>query len=669
MDAGDSTPSVRRLPARAGARPKIVGLGESPAFGETAAALRVCSAIVSKIQSIPFVAAAIALAAVLPLSSPIAQADDGAATLADVHQLKPGDKGYGLTVFSGTTPERFDVEVIGVLDNFLPSQDLVLVKTFHPRLQVAKVVAGMSGSPVFIGGKMIGAYAYGWQFGEESVAGVTPISSMLNELKRPIPRELLLPLPHAAPSQTGRRAHAAEPSGLRFAGSPIDYALRAHAEQVAAVARPSGSLPSGATIQPVATPLMVGGVSESSLALMRESLAPMGIEPMQGGGGGRVEPDAPQRFVDGGAIGVQLIRGDISASGIGTVTRVSGNRLLAFGHPMMNAGVSRLPTAIAKVQWILASKMRSFKIGTPVRPLGALINDRQAAIVVDSTVEAPMIPLTVDVRGVPGAPHPKWTMDVAHERFMAPMFLAVAMGNALEATTQERRDVSWHAYTKIRVRGYGEFTMHDFGVAVGGTPSAGSFMRSRAVSAIGALLSNPWEDVDIEGVDMRIDVRFARDLLMLRGAEPVEPEIDAGRKARIRIQLIPYAGPPQTRIIEVDIPRELAGKTIEIKLDPGHQEAPPVAKPENVTDLIAALPQLTYAPDVIVASVRVGGQGVAYKGQVATRLPPGALDTLRPQSSSIAPEPVPSYARTFIPLNQFVVGSTSVQIRVRQVLR
>lgn len=637
---------------------------------ETAARLQVCSPTVSRIQAFAFafVGAAAALAASLPC--PVtAEAAAPSPPLLDVQQLKPGDKGYGLTVFSGTEPERFDVEVIGVLSNFLPHQDLILVKTDHPRLQVAKVVAGMSGSPVFINGKMVGAYAYGWQFGEESVAGVTPIGAMLDELRRPIPPEAIQPLPGTAPAKAqGKSARAHHPSGHRFSGIPTSYSVEEHARQVAAFAAPPAA-DSGLRPVAVATPVMIGGMSDASLSLLRQNLSPLGLEPIQGGGGGRTEADAPSRFVDGGAIGVQLIAGDISAAGIGTVTRVEGNRLVAFGHPMMNSGVSRLPTAISRIHWILASKMRSFKIGTPIRPVGALVNDRQAAIVVDSGVQAPMIPLELDIRGVEGAPHPRWTMQIARERFMAPLFLAVAVGNAIDATTSERRDVSWHALTTLRVRGHGEVTLHDFGVAVGGTPDAGAFMRSRAVNAMGSLLSNPWEPVDIESIRTRVDIRFARDLFELRGAVPLEMEVEPGRKARIRLQLVPYAGPPEFRTVEVDIPRELAGNTVEIEINPGHQEAPPVAIPESVSELLSVLPRQSFAPDSLVGSVRVGGHGVAFRGQVATRLPPGALDTLRPVASSIAPEPVPSYARTVIPLGKFVIGSTSVRIRVRDVLR
>ena len=114
-----------------------------------------------------------------------------------VEQIRPGMKGYGLTVFEGTKPERFGVEVIDVIKNFRPRQDAVLIKTLHPRLDVVNVVRGMSGSPIYIGGKMIGAYAYGWSFGKEPVAGVTPIESMIEDLERPLPKSI-----HRRPEST-----------------------------------------------------------------------------------------------------------------------------------------------------------------------------------------------------------------------------------------------------------------------------------------------------------------------------------------------------------------------------------------------------------------------------------------------------------------------------------
>src|SRR6185436_14312690 len=140
---------------------------------------------------------------------------------------------------------------------------------------------------------------------------------------------------------------------------------------------------------PVATPLLIGGMTPGAIDEAKDLLAPLGLEPMQAGGSGANDPNAPKRFEDGGAIGVQLIRGDMSAMGLGTVTRVEGDKLVACGHPMMEAGFTALPTAIGRVLWFLASDMRSFKIGMPVRSVGALVNDRQASIVVSHSAKAP----------------------------------------------------------------------------------------------------------------------------------------------------------------------------------------------------------------------------------------------------------------------------------------
>jgi hypothetical protein len=612
--------------------------------------------------------AAAAAAAAFPFAAGRAEAaDSGAPTLLDISTLKPGMTGYGLTVMQGTEPERFDVEIIGVLKTFLPNQDLIIIKTKHPRLEAAKVVAGMSGSPIYIDGKMIGAYAYGWQFGSEPVAGVTPIKNMLEDLAAPIPPEFLMPL--GSPQMRIAANQANTGSVVAYTGPAGEYDVLAHARQV--TARATGGRPDNtASPIPVATPLTVGGVGEVGMKMLREALGPMGIEPLQGGGGGTTpDANAPTRFVDGGAIGVQLVRGDISAAGIGTVTRVSGDRLVAFGHPMMQGGVSRLPTAIANIQWILASTMRSFKLGRPSRPMGSLVNDRQAAIVVDSKLDAPIFPVRLNVNGVQGAVHPNWNMEVAHERFMAPLFVALALGNAAESTSSEKRDATWHAYSKLKVRGRGQIELHDFGISSGGTPDIGTFFGTRIVRSVGTLLNNPWEPVIIEGVETKMDIKFSRDLLVLRGVEALESEIDAGQKAHLRLHLVPYAGPEQIKVIEVEIPRELAGEQVEIELTPGHQTVPDVSKPENVAELMANLPKLSMAPDTIVATVKVGGQGLAFKGQVASRLPPGALDTLRSHNSSVAPEPFPSVVRTVFQLSQFVVGKDQVRIRVRDVMR
>jgi hypothetical protein len=595
-------------------------------------------------------------------------------------EVKPGMQGYGLTVFSGTEPERFDVEIISTLRNFRPNQDLILIKTpNHPRLKVARTVAGMSGSPIYLNGKMIGAYAYGYMFGSEPIAGVTPIKSMLDELARPLPKAILprggSPLPAAARGAAqGAAPHAAvgQRSPRRYAGGAAgDYDLGGHAAEVAARVAPALAPPEGSGLARASTPLMVGGIGGLSLRMANDLLGPLGLEPLQSGGGSSThpEPGTPTRFVDGGAIGVELIRGDISAMGTGTVTRVSGDKLLAFGHPMLNGGATSLPTAVARVHWILATQNRSFKIAEAARSLGTLVNDRQAAIVVDSTAKAPVFPVRLQIDGVPGAPKPTWNMEAAHDQFLAPAFAAMALGNAVEATTAERRDMTWRAISRIQLARYGTITLVDFGAGNGTPLSSDDFVRSRLVKAMGAILNNPWEEARVERIDATVKVSFDREVVLLRGAKILEPEIDAGARARIRLDLQPYQGEVESRVVEVAIPPELAGRDVEIELAPGYEVERPLATPNNLAELVAMLPHQHFDAESVVATFKLRENGAAFRGQVASRLPPGAMDTLRPSSESDAPETFVAQHQTPIPLKRFLVGKDTVTVKVRPVLR
>jgi hypothetical protein len=587
-----------------------------------------------------------------------------------VEQIRPGMKGYGLTVFEGTKPERFGVEVIDVIKNFRPRQDAILIKTIHPRLDVVNVVRGMSGSPIFIDGKMIGAYAYGWSFGKEPVAGVTPIHNMLEDLARPLPKSLfgwpLAPAPLPGGARPTAQREAPDSSATRYAGAPSEYQLDVHAEQL----RQRGPFVDthARDLRPVATPLLLGGMSTLASNMARDLLEPLGLEPMQGGGQGGVEPGAPLHYEDGGAIAVNLITGDFNATGLGTVTRVEGDRLVAFGHPMMQGGVSALPTAVGRVLWFLASEASSFKLGMSVRPLGALVNDRQASIVVSESAKAPVIPVTFHIDGVPGAPYRDWKFEVAHEKFMTPTFLAMSLGEALQATGAERQDVSWTAESKVKIKGRGEVTLNDFGVSIGGTPDPREFVRSHLVSSVGAVLNNPWEPAIVESVSVRIKLAYAREIVRLREARALETEVDAGQPVNIQLTLVPFAGPPFTRTITVPVPKYLADSTLKLSIRPGHSVEREKAAPETLDEFIANLEDPIYPPKAVVVSYAAGG-GVAFKGRVAENLPPGALDSIRQRTASFSPEAFKSSRYHVVELEDFMVGTDSVSVKVRPVLR
>jgi hypothetical protein len=602
----------------------------------------------------------------LPLRVPRASAESRTTrpdTL-DVKNIKPGMKGYGLTVFEGTEPEKFDVEVIDVLRNFRPRQDLVLIKTGHPRLEAAKVVAGMSGSPIYLDGKMIGAYAYGWTFGTEPIAGVTPIGNMLDDMARPLPAFI-----HGWPTRVGGRGSdkiqasvQSSHHGLRYSDARTGYDLTKHRDQVEAHVRPT--LPAVGGVMPVATPILLGGMTPQAVELASGLLSPLGLEPLAGGGGAASVEAAPERYVDGGAIGIQLISGDTTATGLGTVTRVEGDLVSAFGHPMMNAGFTALPAAVSKVLWFLASQQRSFKIGAPVRDVGALVNDRQASIVVSHSAKAPVIPVHVRINGSPGAPYTDWNFQVAHEKFMAPSFLAVAIGSALQATANERSDVTWSAFSKIRFRNYGEVTVEDFGVAVGGTPEPGDFVRSNLVNAVGTVLNNPWENAFVESVDVEVKLSYAREVYRLRAVELLDAEVDPGEAVRLRLELEPFSGRVVEKTVRVELPRHLAGEKVKIDIRPGFMVEKPKAPAETLGELVGTLEDVTYPPRSLVLSYE-DGDGVGYRGNVVSNLPAGVLDRLAPESTTNAPEVFKAAVHKVEALPFYMLGRHAVRVQVR----
>lgn len=618
-------------------------------------------------------AVSVGLLAGLGLTIPLARGDQKPRTIT-VDEIKDGMKGYGLTVFKGTEPERFDVEVVGVLRNFRPSQELILVKTPHPRLNVTKNVRGMSGSPIYLDGRLAGAYAYSWSsFQVEPVAGVTPIAPMLTEMTRPIPPgfwplEGNAPLPGGKPPPAKHASLGLGKGATAFDGAPGGYDVETHAGQVAT--RLSAGLDPSRPIVPTATPLMLAGMSDRSIALVRKLFAPMGLEPVQaGGGGGKNDPTAPKHFVDGGGVGVEMARGDVSFMGLGTVTHVEGSRLCGFGHPMMEAGVTALPTAIGRVHWIFASDQHSSKIGEAARSLGALVQDRQSAIVVDENQRAPVFPLVTDIRGAEGIPKKNWNVEIAEERFMSSGLVASVLGSIVDASINERRDVTWKIKSKLSVRNHGTIELEDFGVATGGMPDAGELAHAKIVRAVGEVLNNPWELTHIDKVESTLIVDYTRDLWRLRGVDVLDPVVDGGQTARVRVHLVPFAGPETTRVLEIKVPDELAGKDVDLEIVPGYQVVPDLAAPQNLSDLLSNSTRQSVLPRSLVLQLRTRTQGVAYKGHVADRLPSFALDAMRPASTDVAPDAFATYNRSVVALDRYVDGADRVRIKVRSVVR
>ena len=366
-----------------------------------------------------------------------------------VAEVRPGMKGYGLSVFLGTRIDRFDVEVISILKNFNPKTDVVLIKFSGDNLEHNLAIAGMSGSPIYLfddSGKarMIGAFAYGWPMQKDPIAGVQPIEYMLRLPETAAPPTsqpsnvggLSEPLPlsgdRSRPQSTGRSARWSLSDSVLLPGmktAPATYPL----ESLSSLQPNPYMFRSGGMqlkMLPLATPLMVGGLSPRVLREMEPLFHAYGFLPLQAGGGGsNTQEDVA--IEPGCVLGVPLVGGDVDMSAVGTCTEVIGDHVVAFGHPFNGEGRVSLPLAGGSIQGVVANLSSSFKLGSLSRVRGTLQNDQTVGISGTLGSGPRSVPVDLHVKYTDGSEDQSYHFTTAQHPKLTPMLIATAMTSAL----------------------------------------------------------------------------------------------------------------------------------------------------------------------------------------------------------------------------------------------
>jgi hypothetical protein len=404
--------------------------------------------------------------------------------------------------------------------------------------------------------------------------------------------------------------------------------------------------------------------------VLGHELERFGIVPLQAGGSAPPaavsgKPPAGLRYVDGGSIGVQLIRGDINATAVGTVTHVEGDRLVAFGHPMLNAGQVGLATCTSRVLHVLASSQRSFKIAEALQPLGTLIHDRQSAIVIDQTMSADMLPVTVRLHGLPGAPKTEWKMQVANQRLLTPSLAFSATYSALSATAADNADAVFKIKSKVAIDGHGEVETEDVGYNAGGPADPGALVHARLFGVLGAAYGNPFEDARVSRIDIDIDVSFVHDVVTIVDAMAASEEVDPGKLVNVYVTLRRFDEREEVRVVPVSIPWSAAGESVEISVDAGDNVQLEEPKAASLDDLLNAV-RHGYPGTSLVLSTKLPSQGVRLRGQVVRALPGSALDALQPVNESDKGSTFPTFQRQELPIGHVVAGSAKIKLNVRQ---
>ena len=584
--------------------------------------------------------------------------------LADV---RPGMVGQALTVFSGTKPEPFKIRVVAVMRNFLPKQDVILIRAEDPRVEFSGIVAGMSGSPVYIDGKLMGAVAYAWSFAKEPLGGVTPIESMLAERSRPrrVKEEML------ARNDGGQRATPA-PAEAVAAVSDFERAELASGggDRPAALARGLGLpalLPTTGSSEPrlirASVPLSVSGFTPRTFSELEQELRPTGMLPMQAGGGRkRGSAPAPGHVEPGSAIGVELVRGDMSTVATGTVTYVDGPNVFAFGHPMFGIGEVYLPMVDAEIHAFLPSLSQSFKMSSPLQEVGTLVQDRQACIIGDLDARTTMMPVEVRVGG-PGGEARIFHADVARNRRLTPMLASMVVSNAIADAEPDVTDMVVTVTSKMNVKGFTTLELRDQLFSSEGV-SGRTLSSSRGLRAIGDLLFNPFEPVVLDRMDVDVRVEFRRDVAEIVGVSMPGDVVHAGDTVPLRVTMRPYAGSEYVEIVPVVIPRSVGGDMVKLEVASGAQVKPDTPQAESLRGYIDNLRKF-YSASSIVVSVQTPDDGASLRGKLLSGLPPAALDTLRPGNQTRRADAYRVADRTVFPSKRLVSGKQELTLYVR----
>jgi len=456
----------------------------------------------------------------LPLLLVSALAAQAPATMA-VQEIRPGMKGQGRTVFLGGRIERFDFEVLGVQRNMAPGRDLIMVRASGGPLAETGILQGMSGSPCYIDGKLIGALSIAFPFEKEPIGGVTPIAEMLDQLRD---------LPELPPSRT--------PLILPRMGPPtvLKSVLSGSMIPMAELLGASAGIPGGgATI-----PMPVFGVSLSPEAQAFWAGAPVSF--MAGpasAGGGEASPLEP-----GGMAAINLVQGDMVMSGAGTITYVSGKKILLFGHQLFNLGEVDLPLWSASVAASMPSYQSSFKLAAPVAQVGALRLDRSSGVAGLLGAEARMVPLRIGLN-LGG----KRILNFKYE-LLTPSLAATVLTQTITAYVRGQGLQSLSMMGNVKLKDHPAVEIENM---------VADLSANRIAGYLGAILQaitlNPFERPVIEGISLTIKAEERLDLTAIAGVRTLKARVKRGQALPVLVTLQNIQGVRETTTFNLFVPQ------------------------------------------------------------------------------------------------------------------
>lgn len=574
-----------------------------------------------------------------------------------VDDVRPGMKGTGRTVMKGTRIETFGAEVIGVLKNSSPGRDMILCRLSGLDLERSGIIAGMSGSPITIDGKLLGAVAFGWSSGKDPIAGITPFVQMhefVEAYERRDSAELLRPrrIGLAAPVKVGGVEYDAVSVAQSFADVPTtdtEFVLR-----------------------PLRTPLSATGFSANALRHFHDRLGKsLGLVPMQGGGvQGKVAADVKDIPLEpGGSLALSLVLGDFDLSGIGTVTHIEGQRVYGWGHSFQSLGACEFPLMTGYVHTIFPRQTVSFKMGSPLKQVGVINADVSTGIAGWLGREVEMMPMKVSV-ALGKNPMRTFNVRVVRQRQMLPNLVFTVLTNSIDMEGDLPDDTTIRLALRIEVEDRAPIVIRDIYSGMSGA-RAPQTLFSQAANLVQMLTNNAFQPLKPTRIEADIEVLHGRTTAEIETVAADAEIYLPGDTVQVTTTLKPYQGPRQTVTARLKLPADLpeGAHTITILDDVSNtrqtlRDRPTLGAPSSVEQLYEAIQLQTQTKRTnLVLRLPLSATGVALEGKALPDLPGSMVQILgsgkRSGAATISEAVV---SRT--PTDWVILGGETIKITV-----
>ena len=604
-----------------------------------------------------------AAAALLLFSLAVARAP-AATSHFPVDELKPGMVAVGRTVFEGDRLDEFKVHILGVLHNVIgPRRDLILARLEGGPLAHTGVIAGMSGSPVYIDGRLVGAVSYSLgAFSKEPIAGITPIGEMIEAATLPAPRrqaarvELQMPLTPENLRESLREAFSwARP----FASSPDDVQFFGGNGYNAGI---------GTMLRPIATPLSMGGFDREIVEPLAGVFREQGFVPVMAGAGAQTDSRSKEPLRPGDPVGVALMSGDLSLGATGTITHIDGNRLYGFGHPFYNLGPIAFPMTRAYVHTLLPSLFSSMKIASTGEVIGTVQQDRFTTIAGTLGEGPALIPLTLSLTSDRGI-RKTFRMGVVNDQMFTPLLTYLSIVNTLGSYERQFGVASFVVKGSATVKNHGEVSFED--LFTGDQPSVGA--ASYVVAPINFLLRNAFEAVEIESVDLEIESTEHPRMATLERAWIDSVKLEPGTTVPLKVLLRTYRGEEITRTMPIEIPPNARG-SVQLMVADGTRLAQWESRElqmqpmqtRGVAQMINVLNKARKNSRLYVRLISQDG-GAIVKGEPLSALPPSVMAVMESDRNEGSYSPLRSalLGEWELATGHAVTGSRTLRLQIQ----